>query len=175
MRMYFLSCLIHLSLILIFFRHVVLPLPIPVALDIPASPSALSSPSASIPSSGARQVESSSHSNPSSETVPAKTSVSSLQNARPKHSSRVPGYLSDYHCSFTQISQSPSSSKSLLLLILSLLPYHILNSVFPFRILSFIYQLSQNPRPLSKPLYLSNGQKPWMWNLNLCNLTKHGV
>ncbi|XP_010481052.1 PREDICTED: uncharacterized protein LOC104759868 [Camelina sativa] len=44
------------------------------------------------------------------ETVPTEMTIVSSLKVRPKRTSKVPGYLSDYHCSLTQISPPSSSS-----------------------------------------------------------------
>lgn len=108
------------------FSKSILPLPIHVALDplisLPHSPDVhhvvsssplthhvpASSPSASSPSASHSSTPSIPH-----ETVSTGTGQGRLINARPKRNAKAPGYLSEYHCSLTQISPPKLSYTSL--------------------------------------------------------------
>lgn len=111
------------------FTHTILPLYTPAAIDhdhcpalvtippIVTSPASHASGSHSSSDSSFASASPSSaiHSSPSSitnlEIVPSVAPTLSLPNVRPKRSTKPPGYLSDFHCSFTQASSSASSTK----------------------------------------------------------------
>ena len=96
-----------------FFSKVILPMPVSAEIDDmeviyggPASASASTSHSLHSPNT---------HSSVTStlnETIPADTDVVSLPRARPKRNTKVPNYLSDYHCALAQISHTPTSSST---------------------------------------------------------------
>jgi len=94
-------------------------LPLPIDSHLHMEPNSVVNPDLGIHSSHDTPSSSSSSHNASSsssqpsvtnsflETVTTGTTTVSLQDARPKRSTKVPGYLSDYHCALLQSTTSP--------------------------------------------------------------------
>ncbi|KAG7545539.1 Reverse transcriptase RNA-dependent DNA polymerase [Arabidopsis suecica] len=94
------------------FGNTILPLPIDVESQ---SSDNMHDHVASNHASSSASHSSATHNSPSSitntsETVTTDTTIVSLPKARPKRTSKAPGYLSDYHCSFLQNTPLPTSS-----------------------------------------------------------------